>query len=247
MILQDEAWCPGLGRNVKLHIRLPEDYETSQERYPVMYMFDGHNLFDDRKATYGRSWRLDQFLNTYDKPFIIVGLECDHEGNNRLHEYCPYEVPKTPLGPLHGKGQILLDWMVHDLKPLVDAHFRTWPQRQATGIAGSSMGGLMAWYGLVRYNDTFSKAAALSPSLILCKRDALNEAAHAHIDPDTRLYISAGGREGRGAANKGMLRQFCAPLLKKGAMVKSNFIAKGQHNEASWEKESPVWFDYLWK
>lgn len=247
MILYDEAWCPGLERTVKLHIRLPEGYEKEEARYPVMYMFDGHNLFEDARATYGRSWRLDEFLSGYDKPFIIVGLECDHRENNRLHEYCPYEVEKTPLGPLHGKGQILMDWIVHDLKPLVDAHFRTWPQREATGIAGSSMGGLMAWYALIRYNDTFSKAAALSPSLAVCAGQAHRELRQASVDPDTRLYISAGGREGRGAGNRRLLREFSAPLVKKGAMARMNFVPQGAHNEASWEKESPVWFDYLWK
>lgn len=56
-------------------------------------MLDGHNLFVDQEATYGKSWNLDAFLAGYDKPFIIVGLECDHRGNNRLNEYAPGIIP----------------------------------------------------------------------------------------------------------------------------------------------------------
>ena len=247
MIVSERLWCEGLNREIPVHVRLPKDYDATNERYPVMYMFDGHNLFNDAMATYGRSWRLDQFLGAYDKNFIIVGLECDHRGNNRLSEYCPYDVAKSPLGPIKANGPVLMDWIIDELKPKIDRELRTWPQREATGIAGSSMGGLMAWYALLHHNDVFSKAAALSPSLPLCAKDALKEMAEANPDADTRLYISMGGREGKGMGNRRMLREFSTPLARKGMQVKVNFVPQGQHNEASWEKESPVWFDYLWK
>lgn len=71
-----ELWCESLQRSIPIHLRLPAGYRDSQERYPVIYMFDGHNLFLDSEATYGKSWNLDAFLGQYDKPFIIVGLEC---------------------------------------------------------------------------------------------------------------------------------------------------------------------------
>ena len=93
-----------------MHIYLPQNYHNSDERYPVMYMYDGHNLFNDQDATYGKSWGLGEFLDRYDKPFIIVGMECNHEGNERLNEYCPYDVENGFFGPITGKGQIYMDW-----------------------------------------------------------------------------------------------------------------------------------------
>ena len=78
-----------------IHVYLPDDYYNHQESYPVMYMFDGHNLFNDQDATYGKSWGLKDFMDSYDKKMIIVGIECNHEGNQRLSEYCPYDLENS--------------------------------------------------------------------------------------------------------------------------------------------------------
>ena len=78
------------GTNRPLHIWLPEDYTTSWEHYPVMYFFDGHNLFSDEEATYRKSWGMKAFLEHWGKKMIIVGIECGHDGQERLSEYLPY-------------------------------------------------------------------------------------------------------------------------------------------------------------
>lgn len=128
-----------------LHIYLPNDYYQSDERYPVVYMFDGHNLFLNSDATYGKSWGLAEFLDHYDKKLIIVGIECNHEGNERLSEYCPYSLNSRYFGRVQGKGIQTLDWLVYELKPMIDQKYRTYPFRECTALAGSSMGGLMAF------------------------------------------------------------------------------------------------------
>ena len=87
MIVKRDCYYWPKGENRMLHIYLPENYDTSGERYPVMYMFDGHNLFFDEDATYGTSWGLYDFMKGYDKQVIIVGMECSHRGNERLEEY----------------------------------------------------------------------------------------------------------------------------------------------------------------
>ena len=71
---------------------------------------------------------------------IIVGIECNHEGQKRLNEYCPYQIESKYFGHLNGQGKILMDWVVNELKILVDQKYRTYPFRECTGIAGSSMG-----------------------------------------------------------------------------------------------------------
>lgn len=244
-----ELWCESLQRSIPIHLRLPAGYGDSQERYPVIYMFDGHNLFLDSEATYGKSWNLDAFLGQYDKPFIIVGLECDHRGNSRLNEYAPWDNPRTPMGPIEGKGELLFDWIIRELKPVIDQNYRTWPQREATAVAGSSMGGLMAYYGVLKHNDVFSKAAALSPSLFLYPGPLHELINSADLNPDTRLYMSMGSTELRRNRRRiwQLLQGFSKPLNRKDIMTHINYVKGGRHHEASWEKESPEWFDFLWK
>lgn len=174
-----------------LHIYLPNDYYQSDERYPVVYMFDGHNLFLDSDATYGKSWGLADFLDHYDKKLIIVGIECNHEGNERLSEYCPYSLNSRYFGRVQGKGIQTLDWLVYELKPMIDQKYRTYPFRECTAIAGSSMGGLMAFYGVIKYNQYISKAACLSPAFGLCKK-RLERDLPQNLNPDTRIYMSLG-------------------------------------------------------
>lgn len=140
-----------------IHLYLPNDYNQSEERYPVLYMYDGHNLFKDEDATYGKSWGLEKFLDHYDKKFIVVGMECNHEGNKRLDEYCPYDLEHGFFGSIHGQGKEFMKWVCDELKPYIDSHYRTIPFRECTMIGGSSMGGLMALYTVVAYNELFLK------------------------------------------------------------------------------------------
>lgn len=236
-----------LERDTTLHIYLPDDYERKDERYPVMYMYDGHNLFDDNDATYGKSWGLADFLAGYDKPFIIVGVECDHFGRNRLNEYCPYTVRSTILGDISGHGEIFMDWLVNNLKPYIDENFRTFPQRAATGIGGSSMGGLMAYYSVIRYNKIFSKAACLSPSLMICTDQLTHEVREDWIHPDTRIYLSMGSKEfGTRHAQIYEYLDYFAQLVKPG-LSNIHVVEGGEHNETSWEMLNEEYFDYLWK
>ena len=149
----------------RLYIYLPKGYESSDKRYPVLYMFDGHNLFYDSHATYGKSWGMREYLNRSKKELILVGVECNPEGFRRIFEYSPWDFKAPRLGEVKGLGRTTMEWFVNTLKPAIDAEFRTLPEREHTMIAGSSMGGIMSIYALVEYNSVFSRAAALSPSL----------------------------------------------------------------------------------
>ena len=80
---RDVLFTPA-GKARRLHIYLPEGYGESGETYPVMYFFDGHNLFSNEDATYGKSWGLCEFLTGWEKKLIVVGVECSHEGASRL-------------------------------------------------------------------------------------------------------------------------------------------------------------------
>ena len=81
-----ECYMPPFHENRTIHVYVPD----TNKRYPVLYMFDGHNLFFDQEATYGRSWRMGDNLERLHRECIVVGQECSHHNNDRLSEYSPY-------------------------------------------------------------------------------------------------------------------------------------------------------------
>lgn len=256
VIKQDFLYSPK-GSNRPLHIYLPEGYETGPDSYPVMYFFDGHNLFFDSDATYGKSWGLKDFLDSWGKDMIVVGLECGHDGDERLSEYLPYPADRDSwfdrFAPM---GNATMDWIVNEVKPFVDGHFRTIPFRECTGIAGSSMGGLMSLYAAVDYNRWFSKAGCLSSAIGFCMEPLLADMTRCPISPDTRIYLSWGTREAWGVKNPEtedrssptyrQNRQAADCAAQRGATVKLRCQVGGGHCEADWEKLVPEFMDFLW-
>ncbi len=251
MIVWRDSWYWPQGGTRTLHIYLPDWYYDSNERLPVTYFFDGHNLFYDEYATYGRSWRLQRFLDRWEKPMIVVGLECSHEGDNRLSEYNPY---KTRIrGKLEdGLGEQTFLWIERDIKPAIDAQFRTWSHREATGIIGSSMGGLMSLYGTICHNSTFGKAGALSSATRFYRRNLLRDLATAHISPDTRVFMSWGEHEAgrfygpQDSAESRASLELAEALEARGAAVMAHYVHGGKHREADWERQVPRMMDFLW-
>ncbi|MBR5224575.1 MAG: alpha/beta hydrolase [Clostridia bacterium] len=239
----------------RLHIYLPDNYLYSNERYPVMYFFDGHNLFFNEDATYGKSWGLKEYLDGWNKDMIIVGVQCSM--TNRLVEYCPYHFTKGFLGEIDGTGKATLEWMVNDLKPMIDAQYRTWSHREATAIGGASMGGLMSLYAVIRHNDVFSKAACLSSTIAPCMDDFIRDITAAQIDPDTRVYLSFGTEEGAGTKEYPRFDQrsdmeirngtLAEMIAKKGAISRMIAQENGRHCEADWEKQVPWFMPFLWQ
>ena len=195
MLIKQDFYFHSLDAHRPLHIRVPDHGEPP---FPVMYFFDGHNLFRDEDATYGKSWGLDAFCAAWDKPMIIVGVECAHEGNLRLSEYLPYGTGYGWLRGIEPLGQRTMDGIIHELKPYIDSAFPTIPCRECTGIVGSSMGGLMAAYALVHYNQYISKAACLSPAIGSVSGMLWHEMNETALSPDTRIYLSWGTNEGYG-------------------------------------------------
>ena len=233
-----------LSARVKLS---PDDYfDDTERRYPVLYMFDGHNVFFDSDATYGKSWGMNTYMNITRKALIIVAIECNHEGNGRLVEYSPLSYKNTTLGKINGKGKIYMDWLVNDLKPKIDAKLRTKPGREHTIIAGSSMGGLMALYAALKYNDVFQRAACLSPSLWVAPSKLVQMISTSKVEPDTCIYMDYGSEEiYNHATNAEALISISHLLLTKHVNLAFRIVPGGTHCEASWEKQIPIFMDCL--
>ena len=230
----------------RLYVYTPRGYAKSQRRYPVLYMFDGYNVFYDSHATYGKSWGMKQFLDRSGFEVIVVAIECNHEGNRRLSEYTPWPFARRPFGTVEAQGETTMDWLVHELKGRIDAEYRTLPDREHSLIAGSSMGGLMAVYAAVAYNEYFSRAAALSPCLWL-DPGAAREMIRAHpLRSPTRIYLDMGGAEAAGHPRMiSAMFDAAKALSKAGADVDARVAPGARHCEADWEKRIPVFFEYL--
>ncbi len=233
-------------RTRKAYVYLPDGYGEDDRRYPVMYMFDGHNLFDDAEATYGKSWGLSEYLDYTQTKLIIAAVECNTVGNGRLSEYTPvgFTMPEGERIPARGKKY--MDWLVGEFKPFIDDNFLTLPDRAHTAIGGSSMGGLMTLYALAAYNRCFSKGAALSPSLWINGVDLLTFIKNGRFGRNTVLYMDYGSKElGNHPAQKRAYIKTVERLIEKNVFLTSRIVPFGVHSEASWERQVPVFMQAL--
>ena len=226
---------------------LPESYdEEPEKRYPVLYMFDGHNVFRDEYAAFGKSWGMETYLEETGKELIVVAVECNHEGKNRLMEYSPVTYRNREHGTVPGKAPIYMKWLTEQLKPYVDQHLRTLPDRDHTSLAGSSMGGLIALYGVSAYNSVFRQAACLSPSLWVSPGKLLSMVSRAKYSPDTVIYMDYGQLEmDNHSANRRAIFSVANALLTKGVNLSLRIVPNGNHSEASWEKQVPIFMECL--
>ena len=229
-----------------LYVYLPAAAQREPERrFPVLYMFDGHNVFYDSHATYGRSWRLGEYLERTDTPLIVAAIECSHLPNARISEYAPFSFRDSELGTVTGRGRETMEWIVHVMKPLIDSAYPTLPDRAHTFIAGSSMGGLMSLYAVSAYNAVFSRCAALSPSIIFAEKALDDCLRQAELADGTVIYMDYGERELGFADTAARWRSVSSLLLRKNALLTARIVPGGEHCEASWERQEPFFIPAL--
>lgn len=225
---------PQLRRKRRIWVYLPPGYETSIEEYPVLYMQDGQNLFDEVTAFAGE-WGVDETLNhlalAKNLKLIVVGI--DNGAKHRMDEYSPWK-NKIYGG---GKGAAYMHFIIETLKPKIDSSFRTKPGRKYTAIMGSSMGGLISYYGAMQYPDVFSKAAIFSPSFWFS--DKVMDFTKSHSKKTkVKMYFLMGNEEGDKAIEA---METVVATMKKNGFKKKNIhkvvVPGGRHNEAFWRRE----------
>lgn len=162
--LNDSFYIPQLDVYRRIWVYLPEDYSSSNKKYPVLYMHDGQDLFDEATSA-GRlgplEWGVDEMMDQSATPCIVVGIAHHEEKNGRLKEYFVY--PNEDFEEVYGASY--LQFIVEELKPYIDKNFRTKPSRKYTWMAGGSMGGLITLYAGIMYPDVFGSLGVLSPSI----------------------------------------------------------------------------------
>lgn len=197
---------PELNRKRTIRIYLPPEYEESKERYPVLYMHDGQNLFDACTAAFGVSWEasgtVDRLYNEENfKGVIIVGV--DNGGEVRCSEYSPWdnEEVKKLLWRLKdspyvgGEGFQYTDFLVNTLKPFIDKNYRTLSDRENTAISGSSMGGFISLAGGLKYQEVFSKIAAFSSAIWFSEDELIKFIETTGKLKDMKIYMDIGTNE----------------------------------------------------
>ncbi len=229
--LLENVWSPQLRNHRNLVVYLPPSYESSERRYPVIYMQDGQNLFD-RATSFAEEWGVDRVMDTASQDGIeavVVGIA--NVKGQRFEEYSPFRDER--LGGGHGDGY--LDFVLETVKPSIDAAFRTLEEPAATGILGSSMGGLISLYAYFRHPEAFDFAGVMSPAIWFADRAILRYLATTSRQRG-RLYIDTGTLEGSAAVQG--LKRMRALLLEKGYRGGRDLVCViekgGRHDESAW-------------
>ncbi|MDZ4769338.1 MAG: alpha/beta hydrolase-fold protein [Chloroflexota bacterium] len=214
-----------------VHVLLPPSYRRDAERrYPVLYMHDGQNLFDERVSFGGQDWRVDdtmQVLASEGIEAIVVAL--NHANERRVSEYNPF--PHF----WNGSGDTYLRFLRETVKPTIDRDYRTLSDRAHTGILGSSMGGLISLYAFFAASDVFGFAGAMSPAFWVGGGAIYNVVErYAHVPG--KLYLDNGTRENSARRMSALLTNYG---YRKDHDLKYVVEHDGEHTEAAWARRLP--------
>jgi predicted alpha/beta superfamily hydrolase len=230
-----------LKRTRRVWIYLPRTYYTDANRkYPVLYMHDGQNVFDNATA-YSGEWGVDEFLDSTKTPACIV-VAVDHGENKRMNEYNPYD--NTRFGK--GEGDKYVDFLVKTLKPFIDKKYKTLKDKEHTFIAGSSMGGLISLYALLKYPKVFGGAGVFSPAFWISGNKIYKDIKAKGKKVKSHIYFYGGKLEGESMVPD-MLKAFEGMDAVSKSVMTTVIRDEGKHNEATWKEEFPLFYDWIIK
>lgn len=221
--------APQLQTTKKIWIYLPKEYDSTKKKYPVIYMHDAQNIFD-AKTSYVGEWNVDEKLDSINAQVIIVGIE--HGNGKRIDELTPYKNAKYG----GGNADNYLRFIVETLKPEIDAKYRTKANTKNTGIIGSSLGGLVSYYAVLKYPGIFGKAGVFSPSFWFNRKE-INELTQKTQNLKAKIYFLCGDNEGDAdvipdlkTIDRLIAEKRCDCLN----LTKVTIVKGGQHNEKLW-------------
>lgn len=246
--LHEQITSQYLSRTRNISVWLPPDYEESDKRYPVLYLQDGQNLFDESTAAFGVEWRADEsatdLVEKREIPsLIIVGI---WDTADRMDEYTLTKDERIGRG---GRGLDYIRFIVEELKPLIDRTYRTRTDRESTSIGGSSLGGLIAMHACLEKPDVFGNCLAFSPTLGWDQDRLLRSLQNGTQWPaNVRLWFSMGTREGRDSESQKLnfaraqrLQQLLSPdATTTKAPDQFHEFADASHDEKSWSAQLPI-------
>ncbi|OBX05670.1 esterase [Gallibacterium genomosp. 3] len=183
----------------RVRVLLPKNYHQKEwQRYPVLYMHDGQNVFYSKESYSGYSWKIIPTIKHHKEfpKMIIVGI--DNAGTERLDEYAPWntDVGSPDMRHIGGLGMQYGQWVVEVVKPFIDQHYRTLPEREHTLLAGSSMGGIITAYMGAAYPHIFGHLGVFSLASWFSESAFLDFIHHHPLDQATKVFIQVGTKEG---------------------------------------------------
>ena len=248
-ILDTAFYIPQLKRTRRVWIYLPPSYNSSTKKYPVLYMHDGQNVFDDATSFSGE-WGVDEALDTLGlkyKECIVVGI--DNGGDKRLNEYCPYDFSLSGIAANNktnvGEGGKYVDFLVKTLKPFIDKKYRTLKDSKNTFTAGSSMGGLISMYAVLKYPKVFGGAGVFSPAFWVGPK-IFDDIKAKGKKVNAKIYFYAGDEEGESMVPL-TLRAFNEMHRVSKSKMCEVIRSGGKHNEPRWRIEFPLFYEWLMK
>lgn len=226
----------------KIWIYLPTSYGSGSKDYPVLYLQDAQNLFDQR-TSYSGEWRVDEILDSLKAEIIVVGIE--HGGNKRIEELTPFPHPEYK----GGNANAYLDFITSRLIPEIRQRYRVRNEPEATFIGGSSLGGLFAYYSVLKHPEIFGKAIIFSPSFWFSDDIvAFTDDIEIEKIKNTNMYFMAGEKESETMVP--LMFKVRQILIDKGySTCNINVLAipEGKHNEGFWSSQFPEAILWLMK
>jgi len=240
-LMSNKFHIPQLDKDRKIWVYLPPGYENSTASYPVLYMHDGQNVFDDLRSFSGE-WEVDETLNKLYKEngFKLIVVAIDNGGDSRIDEYTPWA--NSTYGG--GRGKAYVDFLVQTLKPHIDSVYRTKKNKEHTAIMGSSLGGLISQYAALKHPDVYGKAGVFSPSFWFSEQ-SFEFAKQKSKSSSTKMYFLAGDAEGSSMVPN--MEKMVDEMLTSGFEAKNiqqKIVLGGQHNEKLWREnfeEALLW------
>lgn len=241
-VIDTAFFIPQLNRTRRIWVYLPNGYNSSGKKYPVLYMHDGQNVFDDATSFSGE-WGIDEALDTLGiKTGECIVVAIDNGGSKRLNEYCPYDFSVNNMSG-DGDGKRYVDFLVKTLKPFIDKNYRTLRKKENTFIAGSSMGGLISMYAILKYPKKFGGAGVFSPAFWVGPK-IFDDIKSKGKKVKGKIYFYAGDAEGETMVPL-TIKAFNDMLKVSKTKMATVLRAEGIHNEARWRKEFPLFYKWL--
>lgn len=246
-IIDTAFFIPQLNRSRRVWIYLPPGYTGSKQKYPVLYMHDGQNVFDDATSFAGE-WGVDECLDTLGKKTkecIVVTI--DNGLDKRINEYSPYDFKLSGIAANNisgkGEGNQYLEFIVKTLKPFIDKNFRTLRKKKTTLIAGSSMGGLISMYAILKYPKVFGGAGIFSPAFWVGPAifDDIDSRGH---KVKSRIFFYAGKPESETMVPY-TLKAFEGLHRVSKSKMELVIRSEGMHNEQRWRLEFPGFYRWI--
>jgi predicted alpha/beta superfamily hydrolase len=247
VLVWPKLFSAGLNRSSEIIVYLPPSLApdapgwTDGRRYPTIYFNDGQNVFDERTANSGE-WRADETLEMLAGEGLEAIAVAVPNSVARMDEYSPWRAPHPWNAgvDIGGRGELYLEWLVGSVMPLIDRSFPTSQEREATGIIGSSMGGLISLYALMFEPRAFGFAGVMSPSVRWADYAALRLIEEGKL-PMGRIYVDMGGGESRGMVEdaRRLRDTMVAAGWQEGHDLRYVEDGPGGHNEAAWSWRLP--------